>query len=105
MICPVELAHEVSALSGEVVDVPGCGMKRSTEAAWERAMKIQEDARQTPEVASQKEPNEELGRSLESSAVNLTISNKWLEDANMESRSLGAAPRAYPPPKADSRGK
>jgi transposase len=32
----------VSALSGEVSDVPVCGMKRSTEAAWERAMKIQE---------------------------------------------------------------
>jgi transposase len=32
----------VSALSGEVFEVPVCGMSRSTEAAWERAMKIQE---------------------------------------------------------------
>jgi len=32
----------VSALSGEEGDMPVCGMKRSSEAAWERAMKIQE---------------------------------------------------------------
>ncbi len=32
----------MSALSGEVGDMPVCGMKRSPEAAWERAMKIQE---------------------------------------------------------------
>jgi Mlc titration factor MtfA (ptsG expression regulator) len=42
IICPVELAHEVSALSGEVSGVPVCGMKRSTEATWERAINIQE---------------------------------------------------------------
>jgi len=43
MICPPELAHELSALNGlGKGGMSRLGMKQSTEAAWERAMKIQE---------------------------------------------------------------